>query len=185
MTAMPVMPPEEKEWTVEDVDRLPDDGLQYELLDGVLLVSPAPVRLHQRVLTNLLVLLHPLCPPHLEVLGSPVDWRPDMRTSLQPDVLVVPTHLVPGSQNLSQALPLVSEILSPSTRRKDLVFKRSKYEDEGNGAYWVIDPNEPSVQAYELRDGRFVDVGSAKGPDTLRLGFPFPVRLTPSELVAR
>ena len=42
MTAMPVVPPEFRDWTVDDLDRIPDDGLQYELLDGMLLVSPAP-----------------------------------------------------------------------------------------------------------------------------------------------
>ena len=48
MTAMPVMPHEVRDWTVDDLDLLPDDGLQYELLDGMLLVSPAPTRRHQR-----------------------------------------------------------------------------------------------------------------------------------------
>jgi len=46
---MTVMPPESVVWTVDDLDLLPDDDLQYELLDGTLMVSPAPTRLHQRV----------------------------------------------------------------------------------------------------------------------------------------
>jgi hypothetical protein len=48
MTAMPVMPHEFRDWTVDDLDLLPDDGLQYELLDGLLLVSPSPTKRHQR-----------------------------------------------------------------------------------------------------------------------------------------
>lgn len=42
------MPRAGEEWTVDDLDRLPEDGLQYELLDGLLLVTPAPVLMHQR-----------------------------------------------------------------------------------------------------------------------------------------
>jgi Uma2 family endonuclease len=48
MTAMTVMPRGAAEWTVDDLDLLPDDGLQYELLDGLLLVSPSPTKRHQR-----------------------------------------------------------------------------------------------------------------------------------------
>lgn len=44
---MPVMPHGFRDWTIEDLDQLPDDGLQYELLDGMLLVSPSPTRRHQ------------------------------------------------------------------------------------------------------------------------------------------
>src|SRR5699024_966123 len=40
MGVMTMMPRTGEEWTVDDLDRLPDDGLQYELLDGLLLVTP-------------------------------------------------------------------------------------------------------------------------------------------------
>ena len=53
MTTMTVMPRDHADWTVDDLDRLPDDGLQYELLDGILLVSPAPIVRHQVVAANL------------------------------------------------------------------------------------------------------------------------------------
>ena len=49
--------PRSGEWTVDDLATLPDDGLQYELLDGVLLVSPAPRLPHQRAAGRLDVLL--------------------------------------------------------------------------------------------------------------------------------
>ena len=53
MTTMTVMPIGAAEWTVDDLDQLPDDGLRYELLDGILLVSPAPTRRHQRAVWQL------------------------------------------------------------------------------------------------------------------------------------
>jgi hypothetical protein len=78
MTAMtigtpgPLMPPL-REWTVADLDGLPDDGLQYELLDGLLLVSPAPAAAHQRASGNLFFALRSVRPPKLEVFTAPFD----------------------------------------------------------------------------------------------------------------
>jgi hypothetical protein len=86
MTAMDmaVMPRASHEWTVDDLEQLPDDGLQYELLDGILLVSPAPIPVHQVVAGNIYLALRTGCPDGLRVLFAPLDWQPDRRTSLQP-----------------------------------------------------------------------------------------------------
>jgi Uma2 family endonuclease len=184
MTAMPVMPRESRDWTVADLDRLPDDGLQYELLDGLLLVSPAPVTQHQRAVGQLHLLLAPACPTGLEVFLSPLDWRPDIRTSLQPDLVVVRDEDV-ETKNIRKPLVLAVEVLSPSTRRKDLVLKRSKYEDVGVASYWVVDPEEPSVVVYQLVEGRYVETGRASGSQELRVDTPFPLVITPSALVKR
>ena len=63
---MTVMP--DREWTADDLDDLPDDGLRHELVDGVLLVRAAPVARHQLALSQLLVLLATAATPHLCVL---------------------------------------------------------------------------------------------------------------------
>ena len=179
MTVMPVMPRESREWTVEDLDQLPDDGLQYELLDGVLLVSPAPVTRHQVVLTELAAMLRAACPASLYTLVSPLDWRPDQRTSLQPDLLVVTPDLLHG-KNITEPLALAVEVLSPSTRRKDLLLKRSKYEEAGVRSYWAVDPDVPSILAWDLVDGAYRTVGEASGDEMLELELPFPIALRPS-----
>ncbi len=62
------------DWTVDDLARLPDDGLRYELVDGVLLVSPAPRPLHQRAVLELALLLREACPEDLEVFVAPLDF---------------------------------------------------------------------------------------------------------------
>ncbi|MEP6561222.1 MAG: Uma2 family endonuclease [Nakamurella sp.] len=175
------MPRESVEWTVDDLDLLPDDGLQYELLDGLLLVSPAPTRRHQRAAIELGVLLRGLCPTQIEVLLAPLDWRPDDSTSLQPDVLVLGNRDL-DSTAAESMIPAV-EVLSPSTRRKDAVYKRSKYEDEGIPSYWIVDPTVPSITAFELADGRYVTVGLAKGDEPLSIEKPFPVTVVPSALI--
>jgi len=183
MAAMPVMTRDPWAWTVDDLDHLPDDDLQYELLDGLLLVSPAPVARHQVISGELFAALRSACPPELYPLMAPVDWRPDRRTSLQPDLLVVPKRMLDVA-TLTEPVPLVVEVLSPSTRRKDLVTKRSKYEDVGVPSYWVIDPDGPSIVAWELVDGRYRTAGEASGEQKLRLEQPFPITLVPSALLA-
>ncbi|MDD9207544.1 Uma2 family endonuclease [Georgenia sp. 10Sc9-8] len=180
---MTVMPREAREWTVEDLDQLPDDGLQYELLDGLLLVTPAPVPVHQRAIGNLYVLLREACPPGFEVLLAPLDWRPDPRTSLQPDLLVVRNDDV-GPTNITAPLSLAVEVLSPSTRRKDSVLKRSKYEECGVSAYWIVDPAEPAVLALDLVDGRYTTATRATGDGVARIERPFGVEVCPRELVS-
>ncbi len=182
MGVMTVMPRTGEEWTVDDLDRLPDDGLQYELLDGLLLVTPAPVLAHQRAIGNLYVLLRAACPPGYEVFLSPVDWRPDRRTSLQPDLLVVRNEDV-ATQNITAPLVLAVEVLSPSTRRKDLLLKRSKYEETGVQSYWVVDPAEPSLLALNLEEGTYVTVAHVRGADRAALDVPFTVDVVPAELV--
>ena len=181
MTTMTVMP-RHGEWTVADLAEIPDDGLQYELADGVLLVSPARRPRHQVVVGELYLLLRMSCPPELQVLVSPVDFQPTERRSLQPYLLVVRRTDV-GETRIVEPLLLAVEVLSPSTRSKDLLLKRGLYEDSGVASYWVVDPDEPSVLALELRDGRYVEAGRAVGDDLLRLDLPFPVELTPQALL--
>jgi Uma2 family endonuclease len=186
MATMTAMPRGAQDWTVDDLDRLPDDGLQYELLDGLLLVTPAPVPLHQRAIRQLLLLLEAACPPSMEVFFSPLDWRPDRFTSLQPDLLVVRNEDV-GAKNVTEPLELAVEVLSPSTRRKDEVLKHSKYRDAGVRSYWVVDPDPttPTLTAFDLVDGRYVVAVQGTGDETVLVRRPFEVEITPARLVRR
>jgi Uma2 family endonuclease len=185
MSAMPVMP-HAHDWTIDDLEHLPDDGLQYELLDGVLLVTPAPVVGHQRFAGGVFRLLDDACPDErFEVFFAPLGWQPDRHTSLQPDVLVIGSDQV-GVKAITEPLALAVEVLSPSARRKDMILKRSKYEDAGVASYWLVDPDRPSVTAFDLHhDGRYVEVGTAVGDETLRLDRPYPVSITPAALGSR
>jgi Uma2 family endonuclease len=114
-------------------------------------------------------------------LVAPLDWRPDRETSLQPDVLVL------GNRDLTstaaESMILAVEVLSPSSRRKDAVDKRSKYEDEGVQSYWIVDPVEPSILALDLVDGRYEIVGEALGDQAVTLEQPFGVTIVPSALI--
>lgn len=65
--------------------------------------------------------------------------QPDRTTSLQPDLLVVRDEDV-GIGAVTAPLVLAVEVLSPSTRHRDQVLKRSTCEDAGIGSYWLVDP---------------------------------------------
>ena len=110
------------EWTVDDLETLPDDGLRYELLDGTLIVSPAPVPRHQRAIVRLVLLLSAACPADHEVFVAPLDWQPDRRTSLEPDLLVVRKDRI-GEKNITQTPAIVIEVLSPGTARIDKMLQ--------------------------------------------------------------
>src|ERR1700684_850290 len=74
-------------FTVEDLDRMPDDGRRYELIDGMLIVSPAPNMGHQRVIIVLGSLLEQACPENLVVFAD-IGVRIAENSALEPDVVV-------------------------------------------------------------------------------------------------
>ena len=86
------MPQPIADWTVERVLALPEDGNRYEVVDGELLVSPAPSLPHQAAVATLARLLHPFVDAHSlgAVLHSPADIELDDRTLVQPDLFVAP-----------------------------------------------------------------------------------------------
>ena len=54
---------------------------------------------------------------------------------------------------------LVAEVLSPATRRRDLVSKRDFYLDAGIGEYWIVDPTKERITVLRLSRGRYVTHG--------------------------
>lgn len=168
--------------TLADLDELPDDGRRYELIDGVLVVSPSPSWLHQRGVGRLAMLMMAACPVELEVFVATLDVDIAADTRLQPDLLVVRKDRL-GERRLAGLPELAVEVLSPSTRRFDLVLKRSRYEAAGCPGYWVVDPDAASITAWELVEDRYVEVGRAEGDAELALARPFPVTLNPVRLV--
>ena len=165
-----------------DLDDMPDDGHRYELVDGVLVVSPSPRPRHQDVVGALYVALRPACPAHLKVMLGPLDVVLADDTVLIPDLFVAPREQF-TDRELPGAPLLAIEVLSPSTRRFDQLVKRERLEAAEVGAYWLVDPQEPALTVLELRDGRLVETARATGDEVLEVTFPFALRLVPSELL--
>ena len=162
---------------------LPDDGHRYELVDGVLIVSPSPRMLHQRAVGNLHLQLREACPADLEVFLVPFDVVLARDTVLEPDLLVARRADL-TERNLPAVPVLAVEVLSPSTRRFDLLLKRSRLEAAGCEHYWVVDADEPSVLAWRLVDGRYSEASRAAGDEPFVVRDPYPVSFVPTDLVA-
>ena len=169
-------------FTEDDLAAMPADGHRYELLDGTLLVTPAPSLNHQLCAGSLFVLLREARQPGQVVLLAPFDVRLSRITVLEPDVLVAwRADLTPARL---EGTPLLTvEILSPSTRRIDVSAKRLAYEAAGVPAYWLVDPDIPSLTVLELEDGRYVERATVAGDEPFHATVPFPVTVEPAGLL--
>lgn len=181
MTTVTVLP-FARPLTRADLANVPDDGHRYELIDGVLLVSPGPELPHQDMVGNLYLSLRAACPAHLKVVLAPFAVAIADDTEIQPDILVSPR-----SQFTRKELPgaplLAVEVLSPSTRRIDLLLKRDRLQQAGAQSYWLVDPVGPAVTVLDLREGGYVEVAHVTGEQAYEALLPFPVRLVPTELL--
>ncbi|MEV4054766.1 Uma2 family endonuclease [Amycolatopsis sp. NPDC049688] len=171
--------------TVHDLEGMPDDGRRRELIDGVLIVSPAPGLRHQKIAYRLYGVLEAACPPDFEVVGAPFAVHSGDDTELQPDVVVGRDEDF-TEKDLPASPVLAVEVLSPSTAIYDLNLKKAVYERFGTGSYWVIDPAEPALTVFELdEEGHYQQVAKAAGDEAAELERPFPVRIVPRQLLGR
>ena len=134
-------------YTVDDIEAFPDDGNRYELLDGVLLVTPAPDFAHQLIAGRLGHVLMRELDVHRVHVVAPGAISVPPRTQLQPDLLVVPAR-VPMSRKWHDHTEhwLAVEIYSPSSRRYDRDFKRDAYHALGVREVWLVDLDDMSVE---------------------------------------
>ena len=149
------MPTAARDWTAQMVRELPEDGNRYEVVGGVLLVTPSPARPHQAAITQLMAplikYLEPLGHlPTLYVSPSDISWAPDVL--VQPDIFVVAPDEVTADWSAVKTLLLAIEVLSPSTRRHDRVTKRAAYECFGVATYWIVDHEARAVEVWHPGD---------------------------------
>ena len=168
-------------FTIDDLDSFPQDSNRYELIEGSLHVTPAPVPIHQRVAFNVAVLLRTAAPAPFEVMVAPLDVALGIDTMVQPDVLVRSAGPLP-EKRLEGAPLLVVEILSPTTRLYDLGTKRLAYQQAGVGAYWVVDPTTPRLTAWRW-DGPHETAVVTEGDATATFEWPFAVTVTPARML--
>ena len=183
MTAPDVWSDQGRALTVEDMENMPDDEFRYELDDGVLIVSPAPSSLHQRVVFRLAQVLDAACPPDFEVIPG-VGVNINRYQHRVPDVAVVRSDAM---DTVFQERPpaLAVEVASPRTRLYDRNRKKDVYEQFGIPACWIVEPDrdKPELTAFQLRDGRYEEVARVAGDEPFHAHLPFPVAVTPSQLV--
>lgn len=170
--------------TREDLDAMPDDGNRYELIEGEIVVSPSPRSRHQYAVVELIYLLRSACPDRLRVTTAPFDVVLSETSVVQPDVLVLDPDDA-DDRGLNGAPLLAVEVLSPTTRRRDLTVKKRLYEQAGVAAYWVVDAETEglALTAWDLREGRYEAVASIAGDEEWTATVPFEVTVVPSRLV--
>jgi Uma2 family endonuclease len=138
-------------WTADMVRALPDDGNRYEVVNGELLVTPAPRPWHEVLVARLISAIDAYLrvEPVGIVLGSRADisWGDDVL--VQPDVFVVPRGQA-RTLNWAQFkdLLLVAEVLSPSTERSDRFVKRRRYQEAEVPWYWIVDGDARQVEVW-------------------------------------
>ncbi len=137
------MPQTRSDWTVEEVQALPNDGNRYEVIDGELFVTPAPTWRHQDAIAELFRIVAAYV--ERQEIGhayfAPADIIFSPRRLVQPDMFVVPlvNGRKPAKWDVVRHLMLAVEVISPSTGRADRVKKRTLYRDERVGEYWIVD----------------------------------------------
>lgn len=184
MTTEVSLLPHGRALTRADLEVMPDDGHRYELIDGSLIVSPAPRIVHQAVIAELYTLLREAVPDHLTVLFAPVDVVLADDTVIQPD-LIVADRTSFTERDLPAAPLLAIEVLSPSTRGIDLLLKKERLQRAGCAHYWVIDPDEPRIIAWALVGDTYAEVARATGDETFAVTEPFALHLSPAALRSR
>lgn len=144
--------------TLEELDRLPEDGNRYELIDGELYVSAAPNTKHQRALVRLSGRLEFFTDKHelgpVFVAPTDVSLDPSSPTRVQPDILFVSRsrqHII-QEKGVFGAPDLVVEIVSESSYRTDLYDKRDLYRRCGVSEYWIVDADERYVLVYRFAE---------------------------------
>lgn len=170
--------------TRADLDRMPDDGNRYELIEGEIVVSPSPLSRHQVISARLFRLLDDARPDGLMVLYAPLDVALEKLSVVEPDLVVFEESQL-GERGLDTPPLLAVEILSPSTRSRDLVRKKRLYERTGVRCYWVVDPDgdEIAFTAWELQDGRYQVVAAIAGDEAWAATSPFAVTVAPGGLL--
>ena len=132
---------------------LPEDRNQYELFDGELVMTPSPSARHQDIVLTLATKLAAHIGKYSlgKLYVSPLDTIFDEYTVLQPDILFVSRERVAAivKERIEGSPDLVVEVLSPSTFHKDIRRKMRVYSQFGVREYWIVDPEEQTMELYQ------------------------------------
>lgn len=140
------------EYTLEDYYNLPND-VRAELIDGMLIFMEAPSFNHQDISMALAFEFELYIRSNkgpCKVLAAPLDVQLDCdnKTMVQPDIVVTCSKDQRNKKGIWGAPDMCIEILSDSTRRRDLGIKVAKYLNAGVREYWIVDPKRENVICY-------------------------------------
>jgi Uma2 family endonuclease len=169
--------PDQGHWTYQDYANLPDDGKRYEVVDGVLFMTPSPGNEHQNAVGEIFAYLRESI--RLQGLGkvilSPFDVELSPNQVVQPDIIVV---LNENKQKITHsrivgAPDLVVEVVSPGSVGYDRREKQNIYAQAGVPEYWLVDPISQNVELLLLETEAYRSQGIFQGQAIL------PSRIVP------
>ncbi len=151
--------------SADDFLQIPDDGFNYELIDGVVVMSPSPTPQHQAVAMEISVQIgsylrdHPVGQAFAELdvhlgrgpTGGDLVYKPEL-------IFVRAERLAPMREKIVGAPELVVEVISRGSRRLDSETKKDDYQRFGVREYWLIDPQRKVMTFYRMQESRFVEV---------------------------
>jgi len=153
--------------TIREVfDNLPE-GTLAQLIENNLVMSPAPLDVHQKVLSDIYISIGGYVKQKDvgQTRMAPYDVYLDDENIFQPDIIVILNeHLnLIKRKGLYGAPDMVIEILSSSTAKYDQEKKKAIYEQYGVKEYWIVEPFTKRVDGYILINGRFNSLSHEEG----------------------
>ncbi len=170
------MPKPRVKFTYEDYKSLPVfENKQYELLDGELIMVPAPSTYHQKISGQIYFIIKLFVEKTGSglVFYSPIDVVLEGQEGcdvVQPDIIFISKNRLDiiKEEEIRGAPDLVIEILSPATEKKDRFYKKSLYARHGVKEYWIVDPEKKTIELYTLTEEGFKLYQEYKVEDVLR-----------------
>lgn len=135
-----------------------DDGNRYELVQGQLeLMSPSPSTIHQLLLSKLYDHISLSCKSDYFVLFAPIDVILSKNEVRQPDLVLVSRKRIDilSNRGIEGSPDLVVEILSSSSLKRDKIDKLKTYARYHIPEYWIVDPNNGSLEQYFLKEDKY------------------------------
>jgi Uma2 family endonuclease len=173
-TVMPadwVPGPRQGSWTYEAYAALPEDGNRYEIVQGVLMMTPAPEPAHQGIAEEINSFLRSqiLYTKRGLVLTAPIDVVLSKYTTMQPDILVLlKEHLDRLQQKRIVGAPdLVVEVISSSSATYDRFVKYSVCEKAGVSEYWLVNAQQQTIEVFALESDSYYSLGVFQGEQHL------------------
>jgi Uma2 family endonuclease len=145
--------------TADEYLALGETTERYELIDGVVSMSPSPTFRHQQVITEIAsqirnyVSLHPIGAVAVEIdvrLADDLVYRPDV-------IFLSAEKAARCAERVTEVPEVVVEVVSPDSRAYDRQTKRQDYERFGVGEYWIIDPERDSLTFLRSGEQGFVE----------------------------
>ncbi len=160
-----------KKLTYQDYLDIPEEpGYRFEIIEGMLIKEPSPSVAHQRASRKLQRILEDYfgeVDPEGEIFNAPLDVTPLDYNVVQPDVFYVSgeQQVMVKDARIDGAPALVVEVISPSSGRKDRLQKMRIYQKAQVQHYWLLDPQEKTLECFAWRDGVYAVVASGMDDD--------------------